>query len=116
MTHHLEPHQFKKGKSGNPLGKPKGIRNRSTIVREIIEAVLDGDHAVVDGMTKAIVEKAMSGDVSAYRELMDSAYGKIADKSEITGAKGGPIETKNLSQTDEDIIKRYLQQQGAKND
>src|ERR1043165_5658892 len=97
----------------NPNGRPKGSRNRSTIVREIIEATIEGQEWV-DVMTKSIVEKAVSGDVSAYRELMDSAYGKVADKSEITGKDGGPIETKDLTKTDEDIIARYLQQKGAK--
>ena len=30
--------QFIKGKIGNPNGRPKGTRNRSTIVREWLEA------------------------------------------------------------------------------
>lgn len=74
---------FPKGVSGNPAGKPKGTRNRSTIVREAIEAVLAGSHqTVVDAMTAAIIAKAMNGDVPAYKELLDSAFGKVADKME----------------------------------
>jgi len=73
-------------------GKPKGTRNRSTIVREAIEAILKGtDQQVVDSMTAAIIEKAMGGDVPAFKELMDSAYGKVTDKVEQTGADGKPI-------------------------
>jgi len=65
----------------NRDGRPKGSRNRSTIVREAIEAILKGTgQQVVDSMTAAIIEKAMGGDVPAFKELMDSAYGKVADK------------------------------------
>ena len=31
------PHQFKKGKSGNPAGRAKGVRTRQSIVREMLE-------------------------------------------------------------------------------
>lgn len=88
MTDWLKPHQFKEGQSGNPAGKPKGLRNRSTIVREAIEAILQGrDQQVVDAMTAAIIEKAVSGDVQAYKELMDSAYGKNADTTKHEGGQ-----------------------------
>lgn len=64
-------------------GRPKGARNRSTIVRELLEAVLDGSNQkVVDAMTKSVIAEAMDGNVNAWEKLMDSAYGKIADKSE----------------------------------
>lgn len=74
---------WKKGQSGNPKGKPKGTRNRSTIVRELLEAkATDGDGQVVDQVIRALIAKAMRGDVAAVRELMDSAYGKIQDEIE----------------------------------
>lgn len=67
----------------NPNGRPKGSRNRSTIVREALEAKMRGQDGkeieVVDAMTIAIVAKAMQGDVPAYRELLDSGYGKVQD-------------------------------------
>lgn len=105
----------KKGEVRNPKGKPKGTRNRSTIVREIIEAILDGDQTVADSMTKAVVAKAMNGDVQAWDKLMDSAYGKVVDKSEITGADGGAIKSEVvLPDADKEIINRYLSQKDFK--
>lgn len=72
-----------KGESGNPSGRPKGSRNRATIVRELIEAkATDGNGQVVDQMTRSLVIKAMKGDVRAFKELMDSAYGKVTEKVE----------------------------------
>jgi hypothetical protein len=72
---------WKIGESGNPKGKPKGTRNRSTIIRELLEArALEGDGQIADQLTRALINKAAEGDVSAFRELFDSAYGKNTDK------------------------------------
>ncbi|MEM8937559.1 MAG: DUF5681 domain-containing protein [Pseudomonadota bacterium] len=37
-----QEHQFKRGQSGNPAGRPNGARNRKTILREL----LDGEEKV----------------------------------------------------------------------
>lgn len=79
---------WKPGQSGNPKGREKGSRNRSTIVREALEAVAEDGVMYVDKATIAILAKAMAGDVNAYKELMDSGYGKVSDKTEITGKDG----------------------------
>lgn len=90
----------KPGEIRNPNGRKKGTRNRSTIIREIIEAAawktflkehkmsLPDDpnvepKTVADQLGVALVLKAMSGDVSAMKEVMDSAYGKLVEKSEV---------------------------------
>ncbi len=79
---------YKKGESGNPSGKPKGTRNRSTIVREWMEAIERAKNPITgeveelsqaDIATLAVLKKARAGDVNAYRELMDSGYGKNPD-------------------------------------
>lgn len=84
-----------KGESGNPKGRPKGSRNRKTIIKEILESdSLDGSGMqIVDQITHALVKRALEGNVSAFRELMDSAYGKVADKAEqsITYQRMGDI-------------------------
>jgi hypothetical protein len=79
----------KKGEVRNPTGKPKGTRNRSTIVREWMEAIERAKNPITgeteelsqaDIATLAVLKKARSGDVYAYRELMDSAFGKVPDR------------------------------------
>ena len=81
----IEKHKFKKGESGNPNGRPKGSRNRSTVAMEWLALVEKTTNPITgatehleqqDIMTLALIKKANEGDVSAYRELMDSAYGK----------------------------------------
>lgn len=89
----IEPHKFQKGESGNPNGRPKGARNRSTLVREWLEVKQKAKNPISgqteeleqqDLMTLALIKKAREGDVQAYRELMDSAHGKIEQKTDIT--------------------------------
>lgn len=84
----------KPGESGNPNGRPKGVRNRKTVVREVMQMLVDGVDlrgeelpdpiTAQDAMTMAIMRKALAGDVAAWEKLMDSLHGKIADKVDNT--------------------------------
>lgn len=76
--------RWQKGKSGNPAGRPKGSKNRSTIARRWLEVnqslknPLTGQNETMsqeDLMTLALIKKAREGDVMAYKALMDSGYG-----------------------------------------
>lgn len=102
----LEPHNFKKGQSGNPKGRPKGTRNRSTIVQQWLESSeviinpLTGKKQRLqqsDIMTLALIKKARKGDVQAFKELMDSGYGKTLTSVDVTtqGEKLNPIPSIN---------------------
>jgi hypothetical protein len=56
---------FPKGVSGNPAGRPKGIRNRATV---LLEAITDDDlHAIV----LMVIEKAKAGDLIAAKLIFD---------------------------------------------
>jgi hypothetical protein len=75
---------WNKGESGNPNGRPKGVKNRSTIARHWLEVnqnlknPLTGENETMsqeDLMTLALIKKAREGDVAAYKALMDSGYG-----------------------------------------
>ena len=75
---------FKKGEVSNPNGRPKGSKNRSTIVKELLEFassqknVLTGEQETLtqeQAITLAMLLKAGKGDVNAYKALMDSCYG-----------------------------------------
>src|SRR6266513_79959 len=56
---------FKKGKSGNPAGRPKGTRNRTTLAAE---ALLEGQ---AEAITQKVVEMALAGDLTAARMCLD---------------------------------------------
>ena len=84
---------FEKGESGNPNGRPKGSRNRSTIARYWLEVnqklknPITGEDETMsqeDLITLSIIKKARDGDVSAYKALMDSGYGAPLQQIEQT--------------------------------
>ena len=84
---------FEKGESGNPNGRPKGSKNRSTIARQWLEVnqnlknPLTGENETMsqeDLMTLALIKKAREGDVAAYKALMDSGYGSPVQQIEQT--------------------------------
>jgi len=101
----LKPN-WEKGESGNPNGRPKGSRNRSTIARKWLEVnqslknPLTGENETMsqeDLMTLALIKKARDGDTNAYKALMDSGYGAPVQQIEQTNTE---IDLSNLT-TDE---------------
>jgi len=56
---------FKKGVSGNPTGRPRGIRNPIT---EALEKILDDD---AEAILRKVIELAQGGDVTAMRLCLD---------------------------------------------
>ncbi|NCU72199.1 MAG: hypothetical protein EBY66_04165 [Candidatus Fonsibacter lacus] len=84
---------WSKGESGNPAGRPKGSKNRSTIARRWLEVnqslknPITGENETMsqeDLMTLALIKKAREGDVNAYKALMDSGYGAPVQQIEQT--------------------------------
>jgi hypothetical protein len=53
--------RFAPGFSGNPNGRPKGARNKTTMM---VEALVDGE---ADLLTRKILAKALEGDTTALR-------------------------------------------------
>ncbi len=79
---------YKKGQSGNPNGRPKGSKNRSTIVKEILNLMVQvkddegndkwqsNEYLIVQAMVNKAIQK---GDVAAFNALYDNLYGKLKD-------------------------------------
>ena len=85
--------QFSSERQPQKNGRKKGARNRKTIVREWLMVEQDYKNPITgtvetlsqaDIMTLAIISKARKGDVVAFRELMDSGYGKNTEVQETT--------------------------------
>ena len=56
---------FESGQSGNPKGRPKGSRNKTTL---LAESLLEGD---ADAIMRKLLEKAKEGDLTALRICLD---------------------------------------------
>lgn len=87
---------FPPGNNANPNGRPKGSKNRSTIARKWLEVMQDAKNPITgdleklsqeDLMTLAIIHKARKGDVNAYKQLMDSAFGMPTQQIDVTTEK-----------------------------
>lgn len=57
--------RFVRGRSGNPAGRPRGARHKTTIA---IEALLEGE---AEGLTRKAIEMAKAGDTVALRLCLD---------------------------------------------
>ena len=73
-------------------GKPKGAKNRATILKKWIaisakikhpenDSTIEG--TMEDKVNLALLAKALSGDVQAIKEINDTLYGKIQEKQVI---------------------------------
>jgi len=84
--------QFKPGISPNPSGRPRGVRNRSTVLKEFLEATLKTKNPITGLEETLTVEQRMAlsmiaqvltkGNVQAWNSIKDDVYGKITDKIE----------------------------------
>ncbi len=84
---------YQKGQSGNPKGRPKGSKNRSTVAKKWLQVEQDLKNPLTseietmsqeDLMTLALIKKAREGDTQAYQKLLDSAYGAPVQQVEQT--------------------------------
>lgn len=79
--YNIEKSIYKPGEGG----RPKGVKNKGTIARKWLElsekAVneITGIEEILsqeDMMTLAMIKRAKKGDVKAYKELMNAAFGE----------------------------------------
>ena len=73
--------QFRKGRSGNPKGRPRDSRNLAQVLAEALEEkvaiVENGKRRKItkrDVMIKQLVNKAAAGDLRACRQLTDLEF------------------------------------------
>lgn len=56
---------FRRGQSGNPRGRPRGVRNRITVM---MEELLAGE---AEGIARVVIAAALRGDLVAARLVLD---------------------------------------------
>ena len=79
---------FKPNESGNPAGRPPGIRYLSELTRDLLRETRKGD---IEGKTTdelvvlALVKEALKGNTKAIEMLHDWTEGKVLDVHKIEG-------------------------------
>ena len=101
--------RFKKGRSGNPKGRPKGCRNAATlfhqVVGEKVRVTESGRTRVItkfEAMLRQLMAKALSGDHRAMREVL--TLGQLFDSATETTEVSDADKEKNL-----DVLRRFTQ-------
>lgn len=84
--------RWKPGQSGNPKGRPKGIKYLSEMLREQLDQVpdtIDGEPNIKtwrDLICDSILRAAVKGNQPAItKELLDRIEGKVKDKNDVLG-------------------------------
>lgn len=69
--------RFVKGKSGNPLGRPKGSKNVITLQKLLVEEAFRANNAEGIGLVlEKILAQALEGDKNSQKLVWDSAVSR----------------------------------------
>lgn len=94
--------QFPKGVSGNPAGRPKGAKNKTTILKEYVESQLTEQLSMdAQELLGTAIKLAKAGDTTMLKVLLDRLL--PARKAEDgRGSKGKSQIVVNISQYTKD--------------
>jgi hypothetical protein len=95
---------FKPGRSGNRKGRPKGSKNESTILREILGRKIknrSGDRvrtiSVLEGILLRIADDSLKGDIKSAAFLLNR-YGAMVS---------GELQRSDISEDDRAVLEGY---------
>jgi hypothetical protein len=98
-------HQFKPGQSGNPKGKPKGIKSEATMIRELffkkVRLLENGrEHYVTmaEALLRRALQDALRGNLAAMRYL-DARYAAALATE--------PSQAGELSSDEKEVLNEY---------
>jgi hypothetical protein len=78
-------HQWKKGQSGNPGGRPKGESLQAILRRRLGEE--HNGKTIAEIVVDAMIKAAAQGNSAHMKELWDRVEGKVAERMRIEGPR-----------------------------
>jgi len=98
--------QFRPGQSGNPRGRPRGAKNESTILREILGRKIrhqTGDRArtisILEGILLRMADQALRGEIKSATFLLNRFAALVS----------GELAPSDLSGDDKQILRRFAE-------
>lgn len=83
-------HQFKRGQSGNPGGRPKGESLVAALRRRLAEE--HNGKTLGEILVEALIKGAVQGKPQHIKEVLDRVEGKVTDKLDLNAS--GPLTIK----------------------
>jgi Family of unknown function (DUF5681) len=100
-------HQFKPGKSGNPRGRPRGVKNEETILRELLqhkvginERGITRKITLLEAAFRRVAEDCLKGNLKSLAFLL-SRYHAIAQ---------GDSTQPGIGRDDKAVLEAFLQE------
>lgn len=107
-------HQFKKGQSGNPKGRPKGVKSLKTALKDELDMHLrikEGGKqksvSKMEALTKRLVTDALNGNPRALVEVLRQINLHLADTPDVDPA------TTEASPRDIELLMRFAERFAA---
>jgi hypothetical protein len=104
-------HQFKPGQSGNPKGRPRGAKNESTILREILGRKIvnrSGDRVrritVLEGILLRIADDSLKGDIKSAAFLLNRYAAMVS----------GELHVQDISDDDREVLEAFARRLEAR--
>jgi hypothetical protein len=97
-------HQFKPGMSGNPKGRPKGAKNESTILRDILAQKIENRSggrvrkiSVLNGILLRIADDALKGNTKSAAFILNRYAALVS----------GELQPQDLSTEDSQVLEAF---------
>jgi len=96
---------WEKGQSGNPRGKPKGAKNLTTQLKEMLNIKIkvvdeftgkEKKKSLAEIISQKLIKKAMNGDIKAIKEIIDRLEGKPAQSIDVNASVDSTIYNINV--------------------
>lgn len=107
--------QFKPGRSGNPKGRPKGLRNIRSVIEEALNqriTIREGDRTrsltKLDGVILTMITGALKGNPKALGSLI-----MVMRSLGMTGEPPAANDQKPFTADDESLIADFLRRRGS---
>jgi hypothetical protein len=98
---HLVKHQWKKGQSGNPNGRPKSGFALNEYITDLANVELEDKKTMLEAVVRKVYEEALDGNMTAINFLADRILGKPSQSIGIKDVSDEPIKVFDIDGLDD---------------